>query len=219
MAASVRSDDNKFPPWRAWFNSPFRRRSTQSQILAHEVLPIIVHPTPIPIEKLPAHVYIPSVQGTDKPGLQSFLQDALDEGLNIIETRVPPPDVPATEHSSAGSKSNVKLTHEIRTSQAVHFKQGWQGPTDHPWYTRCSVHDDCSEEGTASYREFVSFIKKNHATNMYNRDKIHFDAPSIRVEWDCRELKFLNGWRNVTARSEFWIFARLSLLLTWTENL
>ncbi|KAJ5728660.1 uncharacterized protein N7483_003168 [Penicillium malachiteum] len=106
---------------------------------------------------LPAHPSLP--ESDSRPQLQPFLQEALCQAIYFLN-KVPSRFKSSKQHSSAPSEAKVRLgswrnDSDAKTSNKI-LKPEF-------WVCRRSEHVDATAPGTASWEEFETGLRSNHA--------------------------------------------------------
>ncbi|KAJ6013953.1 hypothetical protein N7540_008544 [Penicillium herquei] len=106
---------------------------------------------------LPAHPSLP--ESDSRPQLQPFLQEALCQAIYFLN-KVPSRFKSSKQHSSPPSEAKVNLGSWRNDSDA---KTSNKLPNTEFWVCRRSEHVDATAPGTASWEEFETGLRSNHA--------------------------------------------------------
>lgn len=133
--------------------------------------------------QLPSHPSLSSQQ-QNPPELQSFLTSALTEGRTFVHSYLPENfTLKGSDKQSPPSKAQVKLySHDI-TAANLPEEVRKAGGGNEAWFARTSVHDNVAQEGTASWEEFDSGLRKNHSQHEKDYTPNVYDAHEV-LNWD-----------------------------------
>lgn len=112
---------------------------------------------------LPAHT---SLQNNEtRPGLQSYIRNALQEALELLHSVPSSFTADPKLRSSLPSEAKVKLLRHWRKLPEDTSKKDNKPEF---WVCRQSEHIDAETKGTASWSEFETGLRSNHAENEMN---------------------------------------------------
>ena len=116
---------------------------------------------PHPFTSLPAHPSLPTNE--TRPELQLFTRSALHEALELLHS-VPSTFTPDPKlRSSPPSEAKVKLLRRWRKISEEGPKQTPSAGKPEFWVCRRSEHVNSEAKGTASWSEFETGLRSNHA--------------------------------------------------------
>lgn len=128
---------------------------------------------------LPPH---PSIKpsSADRVELFDFLKTALDEGVSFADEHVPQTFKKGAVKDSPPAAAKVQmLSRDVKPSEQPFM----DSKTTENWFARESVHQNASEQGTASWEEFDNGLRIDHSKHEMDYTPAVFDAHKV-ADWD-----------------------------------
>ncbi|KAF4310319.1 hypothetical protein GTA08_BOTSDO03026 [Botryosphaeria dothidea] len=128
---------------------------------------------------LPPH---PSIKpsSADRVELFDFLKTALDEGVSFADEHVPQTFKKGAVKDSPPAAAKVQmLSRDVKPSEQPFMDSN----TTENWFARESVHQNASEQGTASWEEFDNGLRIDHSKHEMDYTPAVFDAHKV-ADWD-----------------------------------
>ncbi|GME32589.1 hypothetical protein GTA08_BOTSDO03026 [Neofusicoccum parvum] len=149
---------------------------------------------------LPPH---PSLKPTspDHVDLFDFLKTALDEAVSFADEHVPQTFKKGAVKDSPPAAAKVQMfTRDIKPSEQPYM----DSKTTEAWVARESVHQDASEQGTASFAEFDAGLRLDHSQHEMEYTPTVFDAHEV-ADWGeliaAKDGKVPGGYEEVTMKA------------------